>query len=48
MSGLLGTLGKRPSFVAMRGNDWSDWAVIFLLVAGTTAVIWATVWMVHA
>jgi hypothetical protein len=29
-------------------NDWWDWGVILLLVAGGTLILWASVWVVHS
>ena len=29
-------------------NDWWDWGVILLLVAGGTFILWAGVWVAHS
>jgi hypothetical protein len=29
-------------------NDWWDWGVILLLIAGGTIVLWASVWVAHS
>ena len=28
-------------------NDWWDWGIILLVVAGGTIMLWASVWLVH-
>jgi hypothetical protein len=29
-------------------NDWWDWGVILLVVAGGTIILWASVWLVRS
>jgi len=29
-------------------NDWWDWGVILLVVAGGTILLWASVWLAHS
>jgi hypothetical protein len=29
-------------------NDWWDWGVILLVVAGGTIILWASVWLMHS
>jgi len=29
-------------------NDWWDWGVILLVVAGGTIILWASIWLVHS
>jgi len=29
-------------------NDWWDWGIILLVVAGGTILLWASVWLVHS
>ena len=29
-------------------NDWWDWGVILLVVAGATGLLWAGVWVAHS
>ncbi len=29
-------------------NDWWDWGIILLVVAGGTIILWASVWLVHS
>ena len=29
-------------------NDWWDWGVILLIVAGGSIVLWAGLWVAHA
>jgi hypothetical protein len=29
-------------------NDWWDWGVILLLVAGGTIILWTSVWVAHS
>lgn len=29
-------------------NDWWDWCVILLFVAGGTLLLWAGVWVAHS
>jgi hypothetical protein len=29
-------------------NDWWDWGIILLVVAGGSIILWASVWLVHS
>ena len=29
-------------------NDWWDWGIILLVVAGGTIIVWASIWLVHS
>jgi len=29
-------------------NDWWDWGIILLVVAGGTIMLWASIWLVHS
>src|SRR5215468_4697779 len=29
-------------------NDWWDWGIILLVVAGGTIILWASVWLAHS
>jgi hypothetical protein len=31
-----------------KSNDWWDWGVILLLVAGGTIILWGSVWLAHS